>query len=137
MRLLAERLIAFDETEDNSADAMAPAFRACEKLRPHLTTLMGSAGFNALLGRAHVLAKVEVAWLRRVKLNLDGTCEDLEKIFLELEPHHRLEGQVVMLACLLGLLVTFIGEHLTFSLVSQVWPRLPHSDLDFEDREEK
>ncbi len=134
MRLLAERLIVFDENDDNSADTMAPEFRACEKLRPPLTTLMGSAGFNALLGRAHVLAKAEVTWLSKVKVNSDGTFEDLEEVFLKVKPHRWLEGKVVMLAHLLGLLIAFIGESLTFSLVGQVWPRLPHSILDFEDR---
>jgi hypothetical protein len=42
-----------------------------------------------------------------------------------------LEGGVVLLAQLLGLLVAFIGENLTLRLVREVWPKVPLDDLDF------
>jgi len=38
---------------------------------------------------------------------------------------------VTLLAQLLGLLVTFIGEALTVRLVREVWPKVPLDDLDF------
>jgi hypothetical protein len=82
-------------------------------LRPHLVTLMGNGGFEALLPRALALAKTEVPWLRPVHVNADGALEGLEKIPAEVGADKFLEGRVVLLAQLLGLLVAFIGENLT------------------------
>ena len=77
MRNFAKRLIA-DEARGNKAAATKNAadFNACEKLRPNLATLMGNAGFCALLSRALALAQAEVPWLRAVKVNADGSLED-------------------------------------------------------------
>ena len=49
----------------------------------------------------------------------------------ELDPAEFLEGRVVLLAQLLGLLVAFIGANLTVRLVREVWPRVTLNDLDF------
>ena len=43
-------------------------------------------------------------------------------------------GIVVVVAELLGLLVAFIGEKLTLQIVSDVWPKLPLTDLNFVGR---
>ena len=48
------------------------------------------------------------------------------------------EGQVVLLAQLFGLLMTFIGRQLTLQLLGNIWPKL--DELDFKrdlDNEEK
>ena len=47
------------------------------------------------------------------------------------DPEELSEGEVVLLAQLLGLLVAFIGEKLTLRLVREVWPQVPLDDLDF------
>jgi hypothetical protein len=58
---------------------------------------------------------------------------------LELDPQEIFEGCVVLLAQLLGLLVAFIGEHLTLRLVREVWSKLSLNNLDFSegDKNEK
>ena len=126
MRDFAERLIAYETNGNKSSKAKTPA--AClvsEKLRPPLATLMGSAGFRALLLRALALAYPQAAWLRAVQVNADGSLGGLDALDPQLRPDEILEGCVALLAQLLGLLETFIGENLTQQLVSDVWPKLP------------
>ena len=137
MRDFAERLIAYEMRGNKSSETKSPAaFHVCEKLGPHLTTLMGNAGFRALLLRALALANDEVAWLRAVHVQADGSLERLDDPAAHVGPHEIFEGSVVLLAQLLGLLVAFIGEILTLQLVLEVWPKLPVHDFDFNKRDE-
>jgi hypothetical protein len=125
MRSSANHLIAH-ETRNKSSEAKAPAvFRVTDKLRPQLAMLMGNGGFRALLARALALANEEVHWLRAVHVKADGTLEGLEELHAQLDPAEFLEGDVVLLAQLLGLLVAFIGPNLTSRLVGEIWPRFP------------
>jgi hypothetical protein len=132
MRHFAERLIAYETREDNSSETKNLAdFSACEKLRPHLATLMGNSGFRALLSRALALANADVLWLRAVHVKADGSLEGLEGLYTQVDPDEFREGRVVLLAQLLGLLVAFIGENLTLRLVREVWPKIPLNDMNF------
>jgi len=127
MRDFAKRIIAC-EARGNGSSALAPAaFPVPEKLRPQLATLMGKAGFRALLSRALALANAEIPWLRAVRVNADGSLEGFEELYAQLPPEEFFEGRVVLLAQLLGLLVAFIGENLTLRLVREIWPKLPPS----------
>ena len=140
MRDFAERLIAYETRENLSSGTNPPsAFIICERLGPHLTTLMGTAGFRALLSRALALANEEIAWLGAVHVNADGSMEGLEQLHAHLDPHEFIEGRIVLVAQLLGLLVAFIGEDLTLSVVREVWPEFPVNDLNLDtgDRNEK
>ena len=92
---------------------------------------MGNGGFRALLSRALALANAEVPWLRAVHVKADGTLEGLEALHAQLDPAEFLEGRVVLLAQLLGLLVAFIGPSLTLRLVGEIWPQISLNDLDF------
>jgi hypothetical protein len=96
------------------------AFVVIEKLSPHLGALMGAAGFRALLSRALVLATAEVAWLRELHVKADGSFEGLNELEAQANPEELSNGGIVLLARLLGLLVTFIGEDLTLLLLSNV-----------------
>jgi hypothetical protein len=129
MREFAERLIAFEAPENSSKMKVLPALVVCEKLRPHLSTLMGNAGFRALLVRALALANSEVPWLQAVKVNADGSLEGLDQPAPQTPPEEITEGRVVLIAQFLGLLEAFIGESLTVRLLREVWPKLPLSDL--------
>src|SRR5579862_4335196 len=102
MRDFAERLITY-ETEENLSSGITPpaGFLVCERLGPYLTTLMGTAGFRALLSRALALANEEVAWLRAVHVNADGSLEGLEELHSQLDPNEFFEGTLVLLAQLL------------------------------------
>lgn len=132
MRNIAERLIAYEANGNKSSESKTPAaFQVCEKLRPHLATLMGNAGFRALLSRALALANTEVPWLRALHVRSDGFFEGLDELHAQLAPGEFFEGKVVLLAQLLGLLEAFIGESLTVRVVREVWPKLSVKDFDF------
>lgn len=138
MRFIAERLIDYEMPKQDSALAASGAhFQVTERLRPHLATLMGNGGFRALLARAHVLACIEVSWLRTVKVNADGTLEGLETPHARLTPAQFREGRIVLLAQLLGLLVAFIGPGLTSRLVGEIWPQLAAENVDFGNGDKK
>lgn len=132
MRDFAERLIAHEMRGNKSSATKPPAaFVVVEKLRPHLANLMGNAGFCALLSRSLALANAEVPWLRAVHVKSDGFVEGLDESEAQVDRDEFLEGRVVVLAILLGLLVAFIGEKLTLQLVREVSPKLSLNDLDF------
>ena len=132
MRNFAERLIAYETHGNETAELRTPSvFHVFEKLRPHLATLMGVAGFRALLSRSLALAQEEVRWLRAVHVKSDGAFEGLEELYAQVESDEFIEGEVVLLAQLLGLLVAFNGEELMLQMVGDVWPELLLKDLDF------
>jgi len=126
LRTYAERLIA-NEMSLNASSKSKPtaAFVVIEKLTPHFGALMGAAGFRALISRALVLASAEVAWLRELHVKADGSFEGLNELEAQENPEEISSGGVVLLAQLLGLLVTFIGEDLTLRLLSNI------NDLEF------
>lgn len=136
MRSIAKQLMASEALGDTSAEADQPAaFRATDKLRPHLSMLMGRGGFQALLTRALMLATAEVPSLTAVQVVADGELDGLATAHSSLEAADFAEGEVVLLAQLLGLLVAFIGPALTLRLINQIWPQLSLDDADFDGPE--
>ena len=92
---------------------------------------MGVDGFRLPLSRALALANDEVRWLKAVHVTADGSLEGLGEIEAQLSQDEIAQGEVLLIAQLLGLLLTFIGEALTSRLVQEAWPELSSSDLDF------
>ena len=138
MRDFAERLIAYETRGNKSSETKTSGpFLVGEKLRPQLATLMGNVGFRALLSRALALANAEVPWLRAVHVNTDGSFQGLDELGAQVGPDEIFAGRVVLLAQLLGLLVTFIGELLTLRLVRDVWPKLSLNEVDLGTRDKK
>ena len=132
MRSFAKRLIDFEALSNTSPAAQtAAAFPVTDKLRPLLATLMGDGGVRALLSRALVLATTEVSWLRAVQVNADGGLEGFEALDLQIDPSEFVEGRVVLLAQLLGLLVALIGPNLTSRLSGELWPQISLNEQDF------
>ena len=132
MRDFAERLIVYETKGNKSSQTKTAAvFLVGEKLGPHRATFMGYGGFSALLSRALVLANAEIPWLRAVHVKADGSLEGLDGLGAQVNPAEIFEGRVVLLAQLLGLLVAFIGEKLTLSLVHQIWPKVSLHNFDY------
>ena len=102
---------------------MPAGLRVSEKLRRPLSTLVGSSGFRSLLARALTLAKAQAPGLSAVQIKPDGSLEGLS----DLRNQDQAAG-VILVAQLLGLLVTFIGESLMLSLVLDAWVDLPVFD---------
>jgi hypothetical protein len=138
MRTFANRLIIHETGGTKFSETkIQAAFHVCEKLRPHLASLMGTGGFRALLSRALALANAEVLWLRAVHVRSDGSLEGLEELHAQLDPAKLAEGGIVLLAQLLGLLAAFIGDNLTLGLIREVWPKVQLNDLDLESGRKK
>lgn len=138
MRGIAKQLMAAETPRKTAAEADHPAsFQATDKLRPHLSMLMGRGGFQALLARALVLAAAEVSWLTQVQVVADGELEGLTVARARLDAAAFREGELVLLAHLLGLLVAFIGPALTLRLITQIWPQLSFDDADFGEAANK
>lgn len=129
MREFAERLFAYEAAAATPSEANLPvAFRVCEKLRHSLTTLAGAAGFHSLLLRALTLAKREAPSLGTLQVNAAGSLEDVDPNRYNQDA----EGGTLLVAHLIELLFTFIGEALTLRLMHDIWPDASFYSLNAE-----
>ena len=124
-RDLAHRLLAW---EANAGEAAEPAesisLRVYEKLRQRLCILAGVAGFHSLASRALTLAKSEAPDLAAVQVAPDGSLLGLGKpdVQIDIVGSKAGEGETILIARLLGLLLIFLGGALTSNLISDLWP---------------
>ena len=117
IRALAEQLLAYEAAAGNPSESHMPAvFCVAEKLRRPLSTLAGNSGFCSLLARALTLAKARDPRLSAVQVKPDGSLEGLGN------EQPDAEAGALLIAQLLELLVTFIGEGLVLNLVLDSWP---------------
>ena len=123
MRDLARRLLAASQSV---SDPHVPeAVLVSDRLRTSLTRFAGADGFTSLLRRALALARAEVPSLQSVKVGADGRLEGCELLAADT----CMNVAAAITAHLLGLLVTFIGEPLTLTLVREAWPDTSLDDL--------
>ena len=123
VKRLASRLMAYEAGKVRTGEApRSAAFRVCDKLRRPLSRLAGIAGFRSLLSRSLALASGEVRWLKAIHINADGYLEGLDEAQARLSREEGETGEIVLVAQLLGLLATFIGEELMLRLVQEAWP---------------
>src|SRR4051812_22735906 len=118
-RLLASEISASQYWGENTLAVPG----VIEEIRRQISALAGATGFKALLSRALTLAKAQMNSLSKVQVVSDGSLEG----FGLLDRNEAEEAGVILLAQLLGLLVAFLGEHLTFQLVFDTDPDLPAS----------
>jgi hypothetical protein len=98
--------------------------------------VVGAAGYAALAVRALELAQERVPALADAPLALgtDGTLTGAREYAMAVDAPAATDGLTAVVASLLGLLVTFIGEDLTQALVQQAWPEFaPATDRTEED----
>ena len=119
MQRLALRLLTVEAASPAASGShVHEGVRVCVKLQISVTQFAGSEGFASLLRRALALARAENPSLQTVKLKPDGSldnCDALAVPATDGEP----EGAVAIIAHLLGLLETFVGERSTLRLVRQ------------------
>lgn len=128
-RGLAQRLVAMEkEARAGAAEDSLSACRVCEKLRLPLSQLVGRAGFRSLLLRAVTLAQRESPALGGVDVMTDGSIVGLEGVAAV--------GSVVV-AHLIQLLMTFIGEGLTLALLLDIWPENGFDEPSEKDGHER
>ena len=137
-RHLAQRLLTYEAvTGENSEPAESAAFRVCAKLRRPLITLAGIAGFRSLLSRALTLARAEAPSLSAVQVAPDGSLKGLDEFASQTDKKQAMDGGAILIAQLIGLLLTFIGEGLTLRMVQDVWPEASFEGRDSEKKERK
>ena len=127
-RRLARILLGYEAAVGkNSEPTESVTSRVCEKLRRPLSALAGVVGFRSLLSRALALAKAEAPSLSAVEIAADGSLQGLDQLRQTDKDNDENkakadEGGPIIVAYLVGLLLTFIGEGLTLRLVQDVWP---------------
>jgi hypothetical protein len=130
---LAQRLLTYEAVAGrNSETSESAAFRVCAKLRRPLVTLAGVAGFRSLLSRALTLARAEAPGLGAVQIAADGFLKGLDELEPDIDKQQPKDEGAILIAQLLGLLLTFIGEGLTLRLVQDVWPEAAFDGHVFE-----
>ena len=119
-RDLARRLLAASKTAANPH--VPEAVVVIEKLRTSLTKFAGFEGFASLLRRALLLASADVPSLKSVKVAADGRLAGFEQLVADQGTGAAGDAAAIAItAHLLWLLVTFIGEPLTLTLVREAW----------------
>ena len=137
LRNLARQLLALEAASGKRAKTRELAsFHVTEKLRQPLSALAGVSGFRSLLSRALSLANGEVRWLKAVRVDASGSLEGLDDVRAKLSADELAQGEATLIAHLLGLLVTFIGEALTVRLMQEVWPEISGGELSSETEKE-
>lgn len=131
IRDFARRLVALEAARDEQPGAGGcQAARVCEKLRLPLSKLVGVVGFQSLMSRAVAMAAGEVPSLAAVRVLADGSLQGLDGLGNPGDAEAGNRAGLVVVAQLLGLLMTFIGEPLTLRLVRDAWPSAPLTDSD-------
>jgi hypothetical protein len=134
-RDLARRLLNYEAVAAKSSESMeSPTLRVYEKLRRSLGAFAGVAAFESLASRALALAKPEAPSLDAAQITADGSLRGLG----EFEPQIDIERSqaddqadergIILIARILGLLLVFLGESLTLSLLHVTWPSAVFDD---------
>jgi hypothetical protein len=122
-RYLAQRLLTYEAVAGKNSEATeSAAFRVFAKLRAPLVTLAGVVGFRSLLSRALTLARAEAPSLSAVQIAADGSLQGLDEVEPQIDKDQTADGGAILIAQLIALLLTFIGEGITLRMVQNVWP---------------
>ena len=130
MRDLAHRLLAFEVVAGKTSEPVEFAtLRVYEKLRQSVSAFAGVAAFESLAFRALTQAKSEAPSLWAVQVAEGGSLQGLGEFEPQIDMDKDLSGEfpagdggIVLIARLLGLLLIFLGEALTLSLLRNAWP---------------
>ncbi len=130
LRDMAFRLLAEEQgTGEGTGDPAAA--RVCGKLGALLSKLAGAAGYCSLLSRAVALAQAEAPSLKSLHVLPDGKLIGFYEATEATDKQEFERNEAVLVAQLLGLLTTFIGEPLTLQLVKEAWPAIdPRSTIE-------
>jgi len=128
-RALARQVLLHEAGGRPEPAALAEAAdRAYARLHGRLAGLMGQTGYTLLVARAVRLAQAEEPVL--VGVTVDAWAEDGLRgagafaLATRDDPGAAADGLAAILARIIGLLVTFIGEDLALRLVREAWPEL-------------
>lgn|GEM_PF-4071371 len=131
-RDLAWRMLTKDGEPGTSLDDLADALtRVFEKLCAGLVGIVGSAGFEALVGRSLRLARAEFPHLTNVRGTVQGSLfhfDGLRASMVGRSETEMREGTVAVVAWFIWLLSTFIGDGLFRQFIRPIWPDMTVGD---------
>ena len=123
-----------------SEPSESATLRVYEKLRQGLGEFAGVAGFQSLASRALALARTEAPSLSAARVAADGSLQGLGEFEHQCDIDKDRAGEsptgeagIVLIARLLGLLLLFLGEALTLSLLRITWPGAAFDDCSSEN----
>jgi hypothetical protein len=143
MRDLAQRLLTYEANAVKTSEPLdSTVLRVYEKLRQSLGGFAGTAAFYSLASRALAMASSEIPNLRAVQVSADGALNGLGHGLGEFVPQFEIEHDrageqwagdegIAVIARLLGLLLTFLGEPITLRLLRDAWPGAAFDDQGF------
>ena len=120
-RDLARSLIAREADASTAFLQSEPAsVRVYERLRRQLGAPVGAEGFQSLATRALALARSESPRLRAVQVTANGDLRGLGEIGSQTDPDEDGEAGIILIAQLLGLFLTLLGEATTLRLMEDL-----------------
>jgi hypothetical protein len=120
-RELARSLVASEADSATSPHHTEPAtMRVYEKLRRQLGAPVGIDGFQALASRALALAKSESPRLSAVQVTANGGLRGLREVESSMNADEDGEAGIILIAQLLGLFLTLLGEATTLRLIEDL-----------------
>ena len=118
-RDLARSLVAGEADASTTSLHTEPAtVRVYERLRRQLGAPVGTDGFQALASRALALAKSESPRLSAVQVTANGGLRGLGEVESQTDADG--EAGIILIAQLLGLFLTLLGETTTLSLIEDL-----------------
>jgi hypothetical protein len=120
-RELARSLVASEADATPTSLHTEPAtVRVYERLRRQLGAPVGVDGFQALASRALALARSESPRLSAVQITANGALRGLGEVESQADADEDGEAGVILIAQLLGLFLTFLGEATTLRLIEDL-----------------
>ena len=120
-RDLARSLVASEAEASTTALETEPAsVRVYERLRRQLSAKVGVGGFQALASRALALAKSQSPRLSAVQVTATGGLRGFGEAESQTDAEEDGEAGIILIAQLLGLFLTFLGEATTLRLIEDL-----------------
>jgi hypothetical protein len=120
-RELARSLVASEADATTTSLHTEPAtVRVYKRLRRQLGAPVGIDGFQALASRALALAKSESPRLSTVQVTANGGLCGFGEVESEMNADEEGEAGIILIAQLLGLFLTFLGEATTLRLIEDL-----------------
>lgn len=120
-RDLARHLLASEAMAKTASLHSEPVtVRVYERLRRQLGAPVGADGFQSLATRALALARSESPRLKAVQVMANGTLRGLREVESQTKPDEDGEVGIILIAQLLGLFLTLLGEATTLRLIEDL-----------------
>ena len=135
LREAATRLLEHEAGGDQATaeDLAAAAGRLLERLLQRLAQVIGPGGVEAILLRTVALRRAEFPFLDQRVVPVrksERPGEALRARLQQLEPDVIKEVSIILVATVVGLLATLIGDGLAWSLVRDLWPDTLLSEIE-------